>query len=219
MKKTAIAALVMAASFSAHAESFFQIEVGMGEQVSRGMGDGTWQQQGVAVSSVQLFSKAYVGGFTGELLVEPKYDIRWHVDYLYFGQVKANCVCVPDANYNPIAHTASEPGYIPFNGFGHTQGVIATLDAGYEVGSYRVGVNAGPWFYWATWHESRLDPAYPNQTNLSHKTTGAIGWTAGLSVSNGNSSLEYRYLSGGSKWNPFPGMINGTHMLMYSHRF
>jgi hypothetical protein len=208
-----LVALLLAIPLTANAGSWFDFEAGVGAQVSRGMGDGTWVQQGVPHSE-QLATPAYLAGLTGRVS-----GFEWHADYVYFGQVEAACLCVPDSAYNPKTHTASERGHIPFSGSGHTQGFAAALGYGLESHGWRVEAEAGPWLYWATWHESRLDPAYPGETNLSHRTVPQLGWMAGARVERGTFSLSYRYYSASQRWNPYPAMVTGTHMLMITKRF
>lgn len=216
MKIAALAtafALLTAAPF-AQAESFFQFEAGIGGQISSDMGDGTWRQDGVAYSHERTYSPAVLAGFTGDYG-----NWQWHVDYVWFGQINASCVCVPDSAYNPHMHIASESGYIPFKGFGHTQGVAMTLGYGITRNGWRYGIEAGPWIYWATWHESRIDPEYPGNNDLSHATVPQLGWVAGARIERGLYSLSYRYYSAEQRWNPYPGMVTGTHMLMFSRKF
>lgn len=215
--KSLFAALFAACALAApvaHAESWFQFEAGLGGQFSADMGDGVWRQDGVAHSTERMYSPALLAGFTGNYG-----NWQWHVDYVWFGQMSASCVCVPDSAYNNKTHVASEPGYIPFNGFGHTQGVAATIGYGITRNGWRYGVEAGPWIYWATWHESRIDPEYPNENNLWHPTVPQLGWVAGARIERDGYSLSYRYYSASQRWNPYPAMVTGTHMFMLSKQF
>jgi hypothetical protein len=210
----ALVYLILTAPANA-SESFFRMEVGLGGAISKGMGDGTWIQYGVSDQHQQLTTPAYLAGFTGDITNH----LSWHADYVYFGQQSASCTCVPDSQYNAHTHTASEAGYIPFSGTGHVQGVVFTLEPSYTWHGYRFAVEAGPWIGWNTWHESRLDPAYPTETNLSHKTSAQISWVVGASISRGTFTLSYRYYNLPQKWNPYPGFVTGTHMVMVKYRF
>lgn len=202
----------------AHAESFFRAELGLGYQTSADMGDGTWVQRGLPFTE-KLAGTAFLAGVSAPVFERESFSSRVHAGYVYFGSMSATCECVPDANYNPRMHIADERGYIPFSGGGHTQGLALTLDLGYAFLGYRAAIEAGPWLYLATWHESHDDPVQPGATNLSHHTALQIGWTAGASIEHNAFGLHYRYYSARQLWNPNPGMVTGTHMLYASYSF
>jgi hypothetical protein len=208
-------ALLAALALPAHAESFFHAEVGLGMALSRDMGDGTWYQTGVAKHSETLNTPAYMVGVTGDATDW----LAWHADYVYFGQQSASCVCVPDSAYNAQTHKASEPGYIPFNGFGHIQGLTLTLEPYTTWHGYRFAMEGGGWLSWASWHETHIDPALPGQVNISHRTQFSLSWLVGASVSRGNLSVSYRYYRQPQQWNPYPALVTGTHMIMVRYRF
>lgn len=218
MKKFLITAVLLGASVVAHADSWFQIEAGIGAQKSSDMGDGIWLQQGVPYGE-HMSGTAYMIGATGEVLRHESLDVRYHADYLYFGGMSADCTCVPDANYNAVKHVSNEPGYIPFNGGGHTQGLALTIEPGYTWHGIRFGVEAGPWISWSTWHETQISLQYPQLDQLSHKTAMQVSLVAGASVSYKNFALSYRHFWERAQWNPNPGMVTGTDMLMVSYRF
>jgi hypothetical protein len=207
-------AILLALSFSAHAESFFRMEAGLGGSFSKDQGDGIWYQQGVPHHE-QMATPAYLLGFTGDLTE----NLRWHADYVYFGEYSASCLCVTDQQYNTNTHTASVPGYIPFNGHGHTQGVAMTLDYGRTWRGVRYSAEAGPWVYWATWHVTHDDPAQPGAYSLNHVTVPQLGAVIGVRAEYGNNSLSYRLYTGSRKGNPYPAMAQYTHMLMFVHKF
>lgn len=202
----------------AHAGSWFQFEAGIGVQQSQDMGDGIWYQKGVPHHE-QLRSPAFLAGATGEVWSNGGASLRYHADYVYFGRVSASCTCVTDPEYNAQTHKASVPGYIPFNGQGHTQGVALTLEPGYTYKGTRFALEAGPWLYWATWHVTHNDPAQPGSYNLDHKTHLQVGWVAGARIERNDLSLSYRYYTASPSWNPNPGLLTGTHMLMLTKRF
>lgn len=213
--KRLIALFALLLPLAAHA---WGIEAGVGQTWSQDMGDGTWYQQGVPHSET-LSTRAYLIGLTGSVWSRAAADVRYHADYVYFGAQRASCECVADSEYNPKTHTASVPGYIPFNGSGHVQGFALTLDVGYTAYDLRFGAEAGPWLFWNTWHVTRTDPAYPDENDLSHRTVAQLGWVAGLRVERGSTSLSYRYYALPQRWNPYPGLVTGAHMLMLVHRF
>lgn len=195
-----------------------QFEAGVGLAQSRDMGDGIWYQAGVAHNE-KLHSPAFLAGVTGELWRDNSVSLHYHADYVYFGAVSASCTCVTDAEYNLRTHRASVPGYIPFNGQGHTQGVALTLEPGLTYRGTRFAVEGGPWLYWATWHVTHDDPAQSGAFNLDHKTHLQVGWVAGARVERDDLSLSYRYYSARPSWNPYPGLVTGTHVLMLSKKF
>jgi hypothetical protein len=208
-------ALLLVLPLTANAGTWFEFEAGIGASHSKDMGDGTWIQYSPQTPhSEQLASPAYLAGFTGDYG-----NFQWHADYIYFGQVRAACLCVPDANYNPKTHTADEKGYIPFNGFGHTQGAALTVGYGFTWRGFRFGAEAGPWAYLATWHVTHNDPAQPGQYSLGHRTVAQLGYVIGARIERGSFSLSYRYYSASQRWNPYPGLVTGTHILMIEKRF
>lgn len=219
--KRLLATLLLALAPLAHADSisdYVQVEIGSGVAYTHDMGDGTWYQQGVQHTE-NLLTSAYLVGLTGPIMTRGAFDVRWHLDYQYFGQQSASCMCVTDAEYLRRAHTALVPGYIPFDSFGHVQGVSLTFEPGYTWHGFRFSAEAGPWIFWDTWHVHRVDPAQPGIDNLSHKTVAQLGAVAGLRIEQGNSSIAYRYYYEPIKANPYPGIANGTHMLIFTHRF
>lgn len=226
MKLAAIATAVaiLAAAPLAHAESFFQIEAGIGAAQIADMGDGTWIQQGAPNNREQKTTPAFLIGLTGPVYVRGAFDLRWHADYAYIGEFSASVDGVPDEYYDAVHHQVlpawHETGarYSPFSGHGHLQGVPLTLDAGYTVNGWRIGAEAGPWIYWQTWHESLY--ALDNEWHdLSHKTRVQVGYVLGASVSRGNFGVAYRYYNVGQSWNPYPGLATGAHVLMMQYRF
>lgn len=210
--------LLLLAPLTAHA-GWFNFEAGVGAASTKDLGDGTWYQQGVPHSE-HLKTPAFLAGLTGDVYSNGRYDVRYHLDYVYIGQQSASCLCVTDPEYSPVTHKASVPGYIPFNSFGHVQGVSLTLEPGYTWHGVRFAVEAGPWVFWNTWHVHRVDPAQPGVDDLSHKTKVQMGWVAGARLSHGDYSVSYRYYHEPQDWSTgSPGIANGTHMLMLTGKF
>lgn len=204
--------LILLAPMLAHAVTF---EMGVGVAHTNDMGDGVWVQHGVSQHAEALNTPAYLTGLTGDLGTH----FAWHADYVYLGTISASCVCVGDEHYNPHTHIAAVRGSIPFNGQGHTQGVMLTLEPHFTYAGLRFGVEAGPWVYWSTWHESRLDPQYPDQTDLSHVTRPQLGAVAGVSVGAHDWRIAYRYFYQRQQWNPFPALQTGAHMLTFEKKW
>ncbi len=218
--KTLVLISMLFLSFSCNAESFFQAEIGIGAQRSNDMGDGIWIQTSPQTPhSEKMSGPSYLIGITGPLIERGAWGVRWHLDYVYFGGMRASCLCVPDENYNQYKHVSNEPGYIPFNGGGHTQGVQFLVSPGFTALGTRWSVEGGPWVYWATWHESHNDPAQPGAYDLSHKTHAQFGWVVGASASRGPWSVSYRHYFQRQSWNPNPGMLTGTNMISITYRF
>lgn len=213
-----------AAAQQARADSvtdYIQFEAGIGFGVATDIGDGVWVQQGSPDNREKLTFPAVLAGFTGPIWSRGPWDVRWHAGYTYLGEQSASVDGVPDDQYNPQSHRIvgyDGERYSPFNGHGHVQGVPLTLDVGYTYRGWRFGAEGGAWVYWQTWHESLYDLS--NQwDDLSHKTVAQVGFVAGASISRGPLSVSYRYYQVSQKWNPFPGLATGAHVLMVRYRF
>ncbi|PXW23420.1 hypothetical protein [Paraburkholderia caballeronis] len=211
-----------AAATQARAESWFQFEAGLGGAFVKDMGDGTWIQQGAPNNRERQKSVAVMAGITGQLYQHGPWDVRYHADYIYIGNFSASVDGVPDANYDPVKHRMvnlpTQMRYSPFSGQGHVQGVPLTLDAGYTYRGWRLGAEAGAWVYWQTWHETLYNLADQWQ-DLSHRTSPQVGFVVGASVERGRLSVSYRYYQISARWNPYPGLATGAHVLMVRYRF
>lgn len=207
--------LLLLAPALAHA-SWFDFEAGIGAGHSKDMGDGVWVQQGAPGNRERVNTPAYLVGVTGDITDH----VAWHADYVYFGGLRASVDGVPDENYNPHKHlvTGFSGRYSPFNGQGHTQGIILTLEPHTTFHGVRFGAEAGPFIYWATWHESlyALDNRWHD---LSHRTVPQLGAVAGVSIGWKDTKIAYRYFYQRQSWNPYPGIVTGTHMLTLERRF
>lgn len=210
--------LLLLVPLTAHA-SWFDFEAGLGVSYTKDMGDGVWYQQALPHAE-RVTTPAITLGLTGKVYDSARYDVRWHADYVYLGTYSASCECVPDANYNAQTHqtVGDLPRLSPFNGQGHTQGVALTLEPGYTYHGIRYAVEAGPFVFWQTWHESLYDLG-GHWDDLSHKTVAQLGYVVGASVSRGPWSLSYRYYAQPQKWNPYPGLATGAHTLTVKYRW
>lgn len=222
VRLTALAAgMALALSSAAHAEDFLHAEIGLGFGIAKDMGNGTWIQDGLPDNHEKLTFPAVQAGITGTVYQHGAWDLRYHASYVYLGEQSASVDGVPDDQYNPKTHQVSIPEgerLSPFNGHGHLQGVPVTLDVGYTHRGWRFGAEAGAWVYWQTWHESLYDLDDQWQ-DLSHKTVAQLGYVVGASVERGSFSLSYRYYQVSARWNPFPGLATGAHVLMARYRF
>lgn len=206
--------LLMASRPEAWAESFFQAEVGLGAVHAKDMGDDVWVQKKGVPNNERLNSPAFIAGLTGVVYRRGPVDLRYHLDYTYFGQQRASCMCVSDADYYAGRYNAQRAS---FNGFGHTQGVSLTFEPGYTWRGFRLSVEAGPWVNWTSWHETVVGQGFAISAN--HKATPQFGWVMGAGVERGNFGLHYRYYQVREAWNPNPGLVSGAHMLYLTYRF
>ena len=220
----AVAAALALMTSTARADSitdYVHAELGLGLGLANDMGDGVWVQKGSPNNHEKITFPAIEAGLTGPIWSNGPWDLRWHASYAYLGEQRASVMGVPDDQYNPSTHKIvgyEGERYSPFNGHGHVQGIPLTLDVGYTYNGWRLGAEAGAWIYWQTWHESLY--ALDNQWHdLSHKTVAQIGYVAGASVERGPLSLSYRYYNISQKWNPYPGLATGAHVLMVKYRF
>jgi hypothetical protein len=217
MKKL-FAALVLMCPLLANAGSWFQFEAGIGAQKSSDMGDGIWVQYGMPHKEA-LYGPAFMAGITGRVYERGAVDVRYHADYVYFGGMQAGCLCTePDATYSIAQRRNLGGGTVSeFYGQGHTQGIALTLQPGYTWHGIRLAVEGGPWVNWSTWHETAYLPG--DTVNGSHRTVVQLAWVAGASVEYNGWALSYRHYWERQSWNPFPGIVTGTDMLMLTKRF
>lgn len=207
---------VLAAILAAH------LHVGAGVSQGVTIGDGVWYQEGAPASAVHDRTPVVQIGVDGPVWSRGAFDVRYGLDYVFIGQQHASCSCVPDAQYDAHTHqmidVPKDQRYSPFDGFGHVQGVTATLNLGYTHDGVRFGLEGGPAVVWTTWHESLYD-LYGNWDDLSHKTRAQVSWVVGASVSDGPWSVAYRYYNLPQQWNPYPGLLRGVHTLTLNYRF
>lgn len=217
MKRFVVAAALLA-PLAAHA---VDLEFGYGLQWTKNMGDGTWYQQG-SPHSLNMNGKAWLAGVAGTLYESGPWSARWHASYVYYGGLSASCECTArDEDYDPQHHVRlRQPPEAPlgeFNGFGHVQGVPVTLDIGYTWRGVRLALEGGMWAYWSTWHESAA--VWGQDINASHHTAVQFAPVFGARIESGTLSVSYRYYRMRPLWDPYPGIANGTHMLMTTWRF
>jgi hypothetical protein len=200
----------------AHAGSWFSFEAGVGVARSKDMGDGIWVQQGAPNNYEKLDTPIWLAGITGDATEH----LAWHADYVYIGTITAGCTCTAnDPDYNPRTHQiiGNPTDFGQFGGQGHTQGVALTLEPNYMYKGVRLGVEAGPFLYWSTWHELAVFKSSP--VNANHRTVPQLGAVLGASVGIKDWHIAYRYFYQRQKWNPYPGLVTGTHTLMLIKKF
>jgi len=210
----------------AHAESFFEAEIGLGTSVTQNEGDGRWVQYGVP-HQMNLVAPAVKVGVVAHAYRSNHWGIDLHLDAVYMGDISASCVCVPDANYNPHTHTVTgNPPPATFQGHGNEYGVLATAEPFYENDSgWRFGLNVGAYAYRQVWYEtisypqSPIYPWGPGTFTANHHATWRVSPTAGISISKGHWSLDYQFLVDGTTANPNPGLAKFTHLITMTYRF
>lgn len=203
---------------AAHAESFFQLEAGIGAAHSADQGDDIWIQQGLG-SHEQLNSFAWMVGVTGE----PVNHLAWHIDFVDLGRVAAQTPAVGDSEYNTQTHQvirgAAMPNYtVPFSGSGRTMGIALTLEPNYTWRGIRFGAEAGPFIYRATWNETVWNHD-GTIMQIDHKPQIQVGYVLGASVGYKNFAVAYRFYADKTKWHPVPGLVSKTSTLMLTYRF
>jgi len=215
--KTLVVLLALA-PLVAHAQSFFELEAGVGVAKTRDMGDGVWVQKGLD-NSESLTNIGFMGGLTGSLYERGNWSIRYHADYVYMGRQEASTDAVPDANYNPVRHQVlqRQSTYSYFNGQGHTQGIALTLQPTYAWRGVEFGLEAGYWAYWATWHQTAETGGVTE--SLNHQTKVQFAPVVGASIEYKNVSVSYRYYKMRPLWSPVPGIATGVQMVTLTYRF
>ena len=213
--------IVLGIRLQAHAA---QIEIGAGIAHATTQGNGTWYQDGFQ-HTLTLTQPVVEIGLTGRLT--PR--MAWHVDAVSLGRYSVNSEDVlPDANYSPTAPTHCTGPCNPFANFigsGRVYGVQALLSR-YTGGSWRFGVEAGPFLYHETW---RLDvpnwytpsgQPFPIATDAARWAVGAV---VGATVRHGPWTLALRYYAD-SKGFPghagnWPPLWSGQTALVLGYRF
>lgn len=217
------------AAATANAESFFQIEAGIGGSAYRDSGDGLWIQEGFE-HKLQLTAPAFEVGFTGDILQRPSWGVSWHADWVWLGTIHTQSMATPsDANYNTKTKSCNGPCWPLANymGAGHDQGLIFTIEPHYDTGGWRFGVEAGPYIHRSTWSVDvtgwcATQDAAPINLHVTNTPKWKVGAVIGASVSRKNFTLAYQYF-----WNrtpvspsePYPPIWRGTHLLVAKYKF
>lgn len=220
MKKHLAIAALSTLALTAHAESFFQVEAGLGGAKVQDIGDGTWQQWGAPFNKVNLQSPVVSLGFTGQVWQRNRWDLRYHVNYVYVGEYSASCHCAEhDEDYDLPAHKLKANATLGYyNGHGHLNGVALTLEPGYTYSGYRFAVEGGLWAYQQTWNQYAQTSF--GSWNLQTPKTIHIGYVAGARIERGNFSVSYRYYQVKQDWSTgIPGLAGGVHAFATNYRF
>lgn len=216
----AVAAIALGCA-SAHAESFFQIEAGLGVAHVKDIGDGTWTQYGAPNNKEHLTTAAVNLGLTGELWARANWNVRYHVDYVYIGEYSSSCDCAEhDEDYDTQRHRMkiADPALGYYAGHGHLNGIAATLEVGYTYRGYRFAVEGGMWAYRQSWNQYAQTSW--GAFNLQSPKSINYSYVAGARVERGPFSVAYRYYNVKQDWsNGVPGLAGGAHTVTLNYRF
>jgi hypothetical protein len=142
------------------------VEVGVGINRFFDHGDGTWYQYALP-HKVHEITPSLLIGVTGD--ITPHW--AWHLDAIDLGRASANSLDVMDANYDPIHHQclAHCTQLTRFISDGTLWGIAPMLEW-HTTGSWRVGLQAGPWIFHQNW--SVVIPNFYSSTGYPQ----ANGW-------------------------------------------
>ncbi|WP_434715522.1 hypothetical protein [Paraburkholderia sp. A3RO-2L] len=221
-------ALGCAAVTSAHAESFFQIEAGIGGAAYQHSANGLWYQDGFQ-HSFDLTAPAIEAGFTGDLYQASHWGVSWHADYAWLGTVHTQAMATPsDANYNPVTQGCNGKCWPLANymGSGHDAGFLLTLEPHYDWNGWRFGIEGGPYIHRSTWTEDvtgwvPTETAAPRNVIVHNTPHWEVGYVVGASVEYKNFSVTYQYFKNStsvSSSEPYPPIWKNTHVLLLKYR-
>lgn len=226
---SALAALI-ALSTSAHADSisdYVHAEIGVGGSAYKKGGDSLWYQEPFP-HDLKLTAKAFTVGLTGPIYQSEHWGVDWHLDWAWLGTIHTDAMATPDdANYSVKTKSCNGP-CLPlarFKGSGHDQGFFFAIEPHYDVGSWRFGIEGGPYLHHVTWTEDVTDDRRWSNVPINLHVAYSSGWTLsymlGASVSYKSVSLVYQYFaSAGNRSDPFvPIWQGGTHMLSFRYKF
>lgn len=225
---TAVAGMTLVCSQTAYAESFFQIEAGIGGSAYQRGPDGLWIQDGFE-HDLHLTAPAIEAGLTGNIYQASRWGVSWHADYVWLATVHTQGLATPsDANYNLQTKSCNGSCWPMANylGSGHNSGFILTLEPHYDYAGWRFGVEAGPYLFKNTWSVDvqgwRSTPdAAPENIHVENKAQWKLGYVVGASVGYKNFRLNYQYFAnkeGVTASNPYPPVWSGTHVLLIKYR-
>lgn len=183
-----IAVLMFCVTHACYAESWMQVEAGLGG-VTAQLYDGRWEQQGAPGNTVVNQVPVLSLGLTGNLYDAYTWGVGWHADYEYIGTMSASCQCtVHDEDYNRATHTVREGAdTTSFSGSGHMQGVVLSMEPWKRWGQVRFGAELGAFVHWDTWTERTQ-----GQT-ISTPRGPYVSPVVGVMVHWQNATLSYRH--------------------------
>jgi hypothetical protein len=218
-----VGAALALASTLAKAESFFQVEVGLGRSTYRDQGNQIWYQEGMPYK-LSLKPPAFLAGFRGDILERANWGLSWHVDYEYLGTVHTDAIATTDENYDPqtkACRTDPCAAQTRFTGHGNVSGIALTLEPHYDWNGFRLGVEGGPFVFLPSWTES-LTPATPvagvGATTVHAPAKLHVGAVVGVSVGYKNFSLSFQHFFDKVS-TEFTPVWSSTNVVMARYRF
>lgn len=222
--KMIIALVFAAASLPAAAVQF---EMGVGASMSPDRGDGYWYQEAFP-HKMQMAAPSFEVGITGDAWQRGRYGLAWHADWAWLGTIHTSAEATPsDANYNLKTKSCNGPCWpmSTFNGSGHDQGFLFTLEPYVMVGGYRLAVEAGPYLHKSVWSVTvpnwrPTEDATPRSITVENQNKWRWGSVIGASVSKGNFTLSYQYFANRDPLSDDTGAVwASTQMVTLKYRF
>ncbi len=238
-------ALGCASASQARAESFFQIEAGVGVTSATKLGDGMYYSKGFSHDTPNGSYGGRIGIVMNAVDARPRSyapGLRMHLDYYNFGKVQWSSVNPQDAadfdgtgatgGYNVTTQACNDNNCGALRRFDSTGGIQAiafTLEPYWDLGNrWQFGLEAGPALYRSTWtsvatalSDGRFGPAGTQET-LTHSPHIQLGALAGVSVARGAFSMRLDYLyapPGRSTAKNVPSGVKGSWMLSVNYTF
>lgn len=225
--KTAIALLALAVSAGAYGSD---VHLELGAVMTRYgiQSDGIWYQLGMP-HRLELNGRAFELGATGDAYASDNWGVAWHADYVNLGQLRSQCSCTTiDADYSTQTRSlVGRHGYVPvanYAGHGSVQGLKFSLAPYMQLGSWRVGAEAGLFPYrpdWqmtvSGWHVSPDGPFKTGSHNTPH--TLQLGKMFGAFVQRDRLTVSYEFYRLPTRFDAThnPALFTGAHMLMVSY--
>jgi hypothetical protein len=234
-----------ATATQARAESFFQLEAGLGVTSATKLGDGMYYSKGFAHDTPNGSYGGRAGIVLNALDARPRSfvpGLRLHLDYYNFGKIRWSSVDPQDAadfsgtgtpgGYNLATQACNDNNCGALRRFDSTGGIQAialTAEPFWDVGSgWQFGLELGPALYRSTWtsvatamSDGRFGPAGTEET-LSHNPHLQVGALAGASVSRGPFAVRLDYLyapAGQSTAKDVPAGVKGEWLLSLNYTF
>jgi hypothetical protein len=219
----------MAFALSAHAQDWFQFEAGIGAAAYQRGPDGLWVQDGFE-HKLHLTAPAIEVGLTGDLYQATHWGLSWHADWAWLGTIKSQSLATPsDANYNVTTKGCNGPCWplANYNGTGHDQGFMLTLEPHYDYAGWRFGVEAGPYIHRSSWAEDvtgwvSSPTATPTNLHVRNRAQWRVGEVFGASVGYRNLTIAYQFFRNStpvSSSDPYPPIWRSTHLLVMKYRY
>lgn len=234
------------AAAAAHAESFFQLEAGLGVSSAQKLGDGMYYSKGFSHDTPDGSYGGRIGVVMNVLDAHTRSFIpgaRIHLDYENFGKVRWSSINPQDAsdfssvgqvggyNQQTLACNDNNCGTLrKFDSTGGIQAISLTVEPYWDLGSgWQFGVEAGPALYRSTWTSTAtalsagpFGPAGAQDTYTAAARV-RVGLMLGASISYKSFTLRYQHLSvpvgsGYSGTNVPPG-ITGEHFVSLNYTF